>query len=171
MSPRYSSLLAELSPLVPTHDSPVMRHDITALSSVCPPRALRRLALAATLPLLVFGFVACAGSGQSGDSSETMTINEVIELLRKEGLTVTPGRQLSPNFAQEGLVLNTGVGDNIRVLEFSNSNSAAMTISRKSPSAGSAPFFYQRGNIMLVHTGNNSKVQQALESQFTPKRR
>ncbi|MFB6231346.1 MAG: hypothetical protein ABEL04_09330 [Salinibacter sp.] len=100
-----------------------------------------------------------------------MDINEVIKLLRKEGLTVTPGRQLSPRYAREGLVLSTGVGDNIRVLEFASSNSAAMTISRKSPSAGSPPFYYQRGNIMLVHTGNSSKVERVLKSQFTPKRR
>ncbi|MFB6229698.1 MAG: hypothetical protein ABEL04_00960 [Salinibacter sp.] len=135
------------------------------------PYTLRRLASAAMLFLLVSGLSGCAGAGQSGGSSQTLTINQVIKLLRDHGLSVTPGRRLPVNYARDALVLNTSVGDNLRVYEFPSSIYAAMTISRKSPSAGSPPFYYQKGNIMLTHAGNSTKVERVLKSRFTPKRR
>lgn len=135
---------------------------------------LRQLSVAVLPSLVGFGLPGCAGSGQSGSSSQTVTtidVNQVIKLLRDQGLVVTPGRPLPTNFARDALVINTSVGDNLFVYEFPSSIYAAITISRKSPSAGSPPFYYQKGNIMLTHAGTTPKVERVLKSQFTPKRR
>lgn len=148
-----------------------MRHSTADTPSIRSFDALRGLALATVLPLLAFGLMGCAGSGGSGSSSEMMTVNDVIESLRQEGLNVSPGRQLSSDFARDGIVLNAGVGDNIRVYEFTSSNAVAMELSRKSPSAGSPPFYYKKGNIMLVHAGNSPEVEKTLRSLYSPERR
>jgi len=148
-----------------------MRNSITLPPFANLPHTLRQLAFAAMLFLLMFGLLGCAGTEQSERSSQTLAINQVIKLLRDYGLTVTPGGQLPVNYARDALVLNTGVGDNLRVYEFPSPIYATMTISRKSPSAGSLPFYYQKGNIMLTHAGNSTKVERVLKSKFTPKRR
>jgi hypothetical protein len=70
----------------------------------------------------------------------------------------------------ETLTVNEALtGDRIRIVEFQNTSSASMQVSRKSSSAGSSPFFYQKGNIMVVHLGNDSRVEDALEAVLGPK--
>ena len=125
------------------------------------------------LSVLVFavGVVGCSGASQSGGDAETMNVNEAMERMRQEGLELTPIRALSPNFAQDGMLADTGYGDRIRILEFQNISNASMEVSRKSSSAGSSPYFYQKGNVMVVHLGNNSQVENALEAAFGSKER
>jgi hypothetical protein len=126
----------------------------------------------ALLAGVVLGLLAlggCAGSGQS-QSAETMTINNVIQQLRQQGLRVSPGEQLSnTGFANDALRLNTERGDRIVVYEFQNSSSASMEVSRKPSSAGSPPFYYQKANIMAEHRGTDPKVASALEAVLGPK--
>ena len=117
------------------------------------------------------GLGGCAGSGQSQGSGLNLTVNEMMSRLRQEGMNVSPVRNLSPNFAQDGILIDTEYGDQVRIFEFQNSASAAMTVSRKSSSAGSAPFYYQSGNIMAVHLGSDDRVSKVLSSILGSKKR
>lgn len=125
-------------------------------------RALRPLVIA--LLAATVGLSGCAGSGQSQSSDLSLTVNEMMSRLRQEGMNVSPVRNLSPNFAQDGILVETEYGDRVRIFEFPNSASASMTVSRKSSSAGSAPFYYQKGNIMAVHLGSDARVSKALSA-------
>ena len=100
-----------------------------------------------------------------------MNVNETMDRIRKVGLQVTPIRSISPNFARDGMLADTEYGDRIRIIEFQNTSNASMEVSRKSSSAGSSPYYYQKGNIMVVHLGNDSRVASALEEVFGPKKR
>jgi hypothetical protein len=113
----------------------------------------------------------CAGAGQSQRSDLNLTVNEMMSRLRQEGMNVSPVRNLSPNFAQDGLLVDTEYGDRMRIFEFQNSASAAMTVSRKGSSAGSAPFYYQKGNVMAVHLGTDARVSEVLSSILGSKKR
>lgn len=155
-----------------SQSTPVMRIDLVSLLPVHPVQVFRSLILAVTLSILVVGLVVgCSGANQSGNSSEMMEVNEVIEMLRAEGLSVTPGRSLSTEFGRDGLSLKTDKGETLRVYEFQSSGAASMELSRKNPSAGSAPFYYQKGNIVVEHAGNDSETERVLRSVFEPKRR
>jgi hypothetical protein len=120
------------------------------------------------LSVLSFGVIGCSGASRSG-GGETLTVNEALTQIQGQGLSVSPLRSLSPGFAQDGLLAETEYGDRIRIVEFQNTSSASMQVSRKSSSAGSSPFFYQKGNIMVVHLGNDSRVEDALEAVLGPK--
>jgi len=120
---------------------------------------------------LAVGVMGCSGANQSGGSTESMNVNETMDRIRKVGLQVTPIRSISPNFAQDGMLADTEYGDRIRIIEFQNTSNASMEVSRKSSSAGSSPYYYQKGNIMVVHLGNDSRVASALEEVFGPKKR
>ena len=136
--------------------------------------SLSRLASGSLIIALLvtgIGLSGCAGAGQSQSSDLNLTVNEMMTRLRQEGMNVSPVRNLSPNFAQDGILVDTEYGDRVRIFEFQNSASAAMTVSRKSSSAGSAPFYYQSGNIMAVHLGSDSRVSKVLESILGSKKR
>lgn len=112
----------------------------------------------------------CSGA-QQGQSGSTMTVNEVLQKIRDQGMVVSPVRSASGGFAQDGMIAETEYGDRIRIFEFQNTASASMEVSRRSSSAGSAPYFYQKGNIMVVHRGNDDRVAKVLEAVFGPKKR
>lgn len=109
--------------------------------------------------------VGCSGARQ-GQAGSAMTVNQALQEIRNEGMRVSPIRSISPGAARDGVFAETEYGDNIRILEFPNASSASMEISRKSSSAGSAPFFYRSGNIMVVHLDNDNRVGRALEAAF-----
>jgi len=95
-----------------------------------------------------------------------MTVDQALQKIHDEGVSVSPVRNISPGAAQDGMVVQTEYGDGIRILEFQNPASASMEVSRKS-SNGSAPFFYRSGNIMAaVHLDNDSRVAEALGAAF-----
>lgn len=117
------------------------------------------------------GLVGCSGASQSQEDAPNLTVNEMTNRLEQQGLRLSPIRSLSPGFAQDGLLVSTDRGDRIRIFEFQNAASASMEVSRKSSSAGSAPYYYQNGNIMAVHLGNDPEVGDALEAVLGSKRR
>lgn len=121
--------------------------------------------------LLAVGVIGCSGANQSGGETERVNVNETMNRIRQAGLQVTPIRSISPNFAQDGMLADTEYGDRIRIIEFQNTSNASMEVSRKSSSAGSSPYYYQKGNIMVVHLGNDSRVASVLEEVFGPKKR
>lgn len=123
------------------------------------------------LTVFSFGLAGCSGASQSQGDTEILSVNQAMNRLKKEGLNVSPVRSLSPGFAQDGILAETGYGDRIRIIEFQNTSNASMEVSRKSSSAGSSPYYYQKGNIMVVHLGNNSEVVSALEAVFGAKKR
>jgi hypothetical protein len=123
------------------------------------------------LAVFAIGTFGCSGASRSEGNVERMNVNEAMNRIQKQGVRMSPLRSLSPNVAQDGLLAETEYGDQIRIIEFQNASSASMQVSRKSSSAGSSPFFYQKGNIMVVHLGNDSRVANALETVFGPKKR
>jgi hypothetical protein len=123
------------------------------------------------LLILAVGVFGCSGASRSGGATKTLTVNEALTRIQGQGLSVSPLRSLSPGFAQDGLLADTEYGDQIRIIEFQNAASASMQVSRKGSSAGSSPFFYQKGNIMVVHLGNDSRVADALKAVLGPKER
>jgi hypothetical protein len=123
------------------------------------------------LAVFAVGTIGCSGASRSEGDAEIMNVNEAMNRIQKQGLRVSPLQTLSPNFAQDGLLAETEYGDQIRIVEFQNTSSASMEVSRKGSSAGSSPFYYQKGNIMIVHLGNDSRVASALEAVFGPKKR
>jgi hypothetical protein len=141
---------------------------MSTLSSKLLP-ANKSVAVFATF-LCLAGLWACASSEQSQGSSENMTIDQFIQELQNQGLSVSPGRRISRDqFAAEGLRLETESGDVVEVFNYQSATSASMQMNRVSSSSGTAPFFYQQGNIVAVHRGTDAQVETALEAVLGPK--
>jgi hypothetical protein len=128
----------------------------------------------AFLILVVMAFGGCASSGQSSDGGNdegpTLTIEQVENRLQQQGLGTTSGGYLDdPGFARQALRLRTDRGDDIVVYEYGSSSAAEMELTRKSPSAGTPPFYYQQGNILAIQYGTNGQVRSALEAVLGPR--